>query len=188
MTLPRIVFTGSNHYFGHKAANFNIFLHTRVNIIPSNFSRFGGFHHVKPLHKLLNTGKALASVGEKLAAQDALLKQLRSLLPQPMDQHCVWTVLKKGDLILLVDSPAWASRLRYLSPKLTQQLRQSGLSVRRILVKVTLINTRHIQRKKSRRAIPMSSSNAKLLSSVAETVDDAELRDALMRLSKCGLD
>jgi len=143
---------------------------------------------MKPLTKLLNSGKTLATIGGKLAEQDALLKQLRSLLPEPLSAHCVWSILKQGELIVLVDSPAWASRLRYLSPKITQQLRQTGLAVRGVQVKVSLSNKRHMPRKKIRRATPISNANAKLLSSVAESVDDDELRNALLRLSRCGLD
>lgn len=141
---------------------------------------------MKTLNKLLSSGRALASIEEKLAEQEALLKQLRSLLPQPISEHCIWAIPKKGDLILLVDSPVWASRLRYLSPKLNQQLRQYGLKVRRIQVKVSIMRGDVLQ-DKTRRANPISAANAKLLSSAAQSVDDEELRSALLRLSRHGM-
>ena len=139
---------------------------------------------MKPLKKFFNSGKTLAWIKQNLTEQEAILNQLRPLLPPPMGEHCVRAIAKKGDLILLVDSPAWASRLRYLSQNLTQQLRQKGLAVRRIQVKVTIASSRKLHREGMRRANPLSPSNAKLLSSVAECVGDDALRSALLRLSQ----
>jgi hypothetical protein len=144
---------------------------------------------MKPINKLLTAGKALASMDARLVEQKILLEQVRSILPLSMAEHCVWAnPNSKGDLILMVDSPAWASRLRYLSPKLSLQLRQNGHPVRRIQVKVTILNMSPMQQKKIRRANPLSISNAQILSSVAESLDDEKLSSALLRLSRHGLD
>ncbi len=142
---------------------------------------------MKPLNKFLNSAKNLAGIKDQLAKQKAILEQLQSVLPSPMAEHCVGAIPKNGHLILLVDSPAWASRLRYLSPKLSKQLRQKGLAVRYIQVKVSLINSRNMHRVRRRQINPLSPANAKLLSSVAACLDDDELRMALLRLSKHGL-
>lgn len=141
---------------------------------------------MKPLNKFLNSAKTLAGIKAQLAEQEAIIEQLQGILPPPMVEHCVRAIPKNGDLVLLVDSSAWASRLRYFSPQLNRQLQQNGLAVRRIQVKVTLVNSRNAHRERMRRINPLSPSNAKLLKSVAESLDDNELRMALLRLSTHG--
>ena len=144
---------------------------------------------MKSINKLLAAGKTLATIDTRLAEQKALLEQLRAIMPLSMAEHCIWAVHNRnGILVLMADSPAWASRLRYLSTKLSQKLRQIGYPVTRIQVKVTILNNPPIQQKIMRRANTLSLSNAKILNSIAESVDDEKLSTALMRLSRHGLD
>jgi hypothetical protein len=142
---------------------------------------------MKTLNRTISSGKSLNSLREKLKSQEDLLERIRTLLTPPLHDHCVWSVLNKGELILFTDSPAWASRLRYLSSNLQQQLRREGLSIRRVLVKVSLSNKEYLQKsgaRNLRRANPISQSNAQLLRSIAQTVDDPSLKASLERLSK----
>jgi hypothetical protein len=139
---------------------------------------------MKPLNRMFVSTRSLASLGERLSAQQALLERIRPLLPAPLEDHCVWAILRDSDLTLLVDSPAWANRLRYLVPQLKQQLLRHGLQVRNIRIKVTILRGDAGRRTRHRKANPLSRANAELLDCVARGIEDEGLRNALLRLSR----
>lgn len=139
---------------------------------------------MKPVHNLLNSGKVLTRLGRQLAAQAELLELVRSQLPQPLDEHCVSAILHQQNLTLLTDSPVWASRLRYLSRNLQQRLRQTGVKILSIKVKICIIERSFMSPKKPREATLLSPDNAELLRSAGECMQDKGLRDALLRLSR----
>ncbi|MEN8167827.1 MAG: DciA family protein, partial [Pseudomonadota bacterium] len=112
------------------------------------------------------------------------LKQVRLLLPSPLDDHCSSAVLQNGRLVLLADSPVWASRLRYLSHNLQRQLSQKGFSIRRIQSRVSIPEDLVKHQERIRPITPLSQANSDLLRSVAESMENQELRNALLRLSR----
>jgi hypothetical protein len=139
---------------------------------------------MKPVNDLLNSARPLSWLSKKLAEQQSLLKQVRLLLPSPLDDHCSSAVLQNGKLVLLADSPVWASRLRYLSHNLQQQLGQKGFTIRRIQSKVSIPEDLVKQQQKTRPIRPLSQANADLLRSVAESMENQDLKNALLRLSR----
>jgi hypothetical protein len=92
-------------------------------------------------------------------------------------------ILKNGLLVLLADSPVWASRLRYASHDLQRQLILHGWSIRRTQSKVSIPKKLTEYNAKIRPTMPLSQANAELLRSVAESIQNKELKDALIRLS-----
>lgn len=139
---------------------------------------------MKPVHQLLNSGKALNRLGRQLATQDELLKLVRSGLPTPLNEHCMSAIRHEDNLTLLADSPVWASRLRYLSRNLQQRLRQTGVKILNIKVKVCIMERPFTSSRMTREATRLSLGNAELLRSVGECTQDKGLRDALLRLSR----
>jgi len=109
---------------------------------------------------------------------------VRSLLPQPLDLHCLSAQRREGRLILHAGSSAWASRLRYFSRDLRIRLRDKGVPVQKIEVRVLIGNPRKTP--PPRRARTLSSDNAELIGAVAEGIGDPDLRAALQRLSRHG--
>ena len=138
---------------------------------------------MKPLHKLLESRSALAQLGKKLAEQNSLLVRIQALLEPALASNCTGAILHGSVLSLLVESPVWASRLRYLAPQLQRQLRHQGYALQRINVKIALPDhtpSRH----KTQRAMPLSRENARLLQATAEGMSDDRLKAALLRLSR----
>ena len=114
-----------------------------------------------------------------------LQRILSEHLPQPLDTQCKVLNLRGNELILAVDSPLWAHRLRFQTGTLLQQLSSmESVTVRTIQVKVLPpVATRQT---KSRRNKPLSSSNARLLRQTALSMKDERLRAALLRVASRG--
>ena len=133
---------------------------------------------------LLIYKKRFAYLQNQLGIQEQLLKQVRETLPSPLDQHCIRAIPQGEVLILLVESSAWASRLRYLGRELLKQLQRRKLRFHRVQVRVSMATRPARQNRSTRRALPLSSENAVLLRSLAESSDDDQLKSALLRLSR----
>ncbi len=94
--------------------------------------------------------------------QQRLLDQVRSLLPQPLAEHCLHARIQDRRLILHVDSPAWHSRLRFLAPQLLHGLRNLAPHLEQVVPRVLPPHTlQHGDRKAnggnaSSRRIPLS--------------------------------
>ena len=138
----------------------------------------------RTIDQLLHSTPALKELRNNLRAQEKLLVLTRSLLPAPLDQHCLSAQQRGNTLILHTDSSAWASRLRYFSRNLRAKLRDKGMLVRKLEVRVFINNqpkqlsTRHVHH--------LSPDNAKLIEATADAIKDSKLRAALKRLSRHG--
>lgn len=139
---------------------------------------------MKPVHQLLSSGKALTRLGRQLAVQDELLNLVRSLLPHPLDEHCMSAILHENSLTLLADSSVWASRLRYLSRNLQQKMSKTGVKIINIKVKVCIVERPFGSTRRPHKATRLSPANAELLRAVGECMQDEGLKDALLRLSQ----
>ena len=115
-------------------------------------------------------------------AQDMqrLLTRVRMHLPSPLESHCRAALVKKRQLILFVDSPAWASRLRYYSRNLKSLLLREGMRVERVSVRVMISDAPHQHHGKA--AKKLSTDNASLIRQTAECIGDEDLSAALRRL------
>ena len=117
-------------------------------------------------------------------AQDLqlLLTRVRKHLPPPLEGHCRAALIKKRQLILFADSPAWASRLRYYSRDLKSLLLREGMRVERVSIRVMISDTPLQQKKPA--AKRLSSDNASLIRQTAEGIGDEDLSAALRRLGR----
>lgn len=133
-------------------------------------------------NNFLHSAPALKVLKHRLQEQEQLLSLTRSLLPSPLNQHCLHVQDKGSSLLIYTESSAWASRLRYCSNNLRSQLRKKGFHFGKINVRVLIsgqsgATPRHCAR-------TLSSDNAILMRTVAESIQDPELGAALMRLSR----
>ncbi len=126
-----------------------------------------------------STIRSLTAEGKRL---NQLLELVRSLLPEPLDSHCLAVVNGKNSLILYTESSAWASRLRFFSRQLKSRMEDSGVSVGKVSVKVLI--TRGPGKTIPRKPRHLTADNAKLINEVAENLGDLELSAALKRLSR----
>ena len=138
---------------------------------------------MQSVQKLLGRQGTLAQLRQQLKAQQNLTEEVRKLLPAPLNQQLQGAVLNARRLTLLVNSPVWASRLRYLAPQLQRQLRQSGLAVDQIVPRIVPERSKSPSGRYAR-ARPLSTQNAELLRQTAESLEPGPLQEAMLRLSR----
>ena len=81
--------------------------------------------------------EGLEHLARRAAAQDSLATLVRQLLPDPLGAHVVGAGRREADLVIIVDSAAWAARVRYAGPRLKEDLAVRGEPVAgRIRIKV----------------------------------------------------
>lgn len=138
--------------------------------------------HPRLIADFFRTNKTFRALLDASGEQARLLQLVRRLVPPPLDAHCVAVVRKGAQLLIYVDSPAWASRLRFTTRQLSQKLAEAKENVQKITVRVVV-------RSRAERPVRgpirhLSSSNARLLAETAEQLDDSELGAALRRLAR----
>jgi hypothetical protein len=139
----------------------------------------------KLVGNLLTCGRGTLSILHRKVAQlDKLTALLKNSLNDPLRQHCQVANLKDDCLVIMVDSAAWATQIRYLTPDLLKQLKRSP--------ELQHVRTLHcyidpgptpsapapiIERE------PLSADNIQLFNSMGNSRDD-ELGKALKRLAE----
>lgn len=110
-------------------------------------------------------------------------ERIRQLIDEPLRAHVRFALLKNDTVILIADSSAWASKLRYQVAAIQQRMESSpGMDgVRNIRVKVAAAEaTTQIP---TRRAKALSASTAEGVRSQAESIEDPLLRAAVLKLA-----
>ncbi|MDZ7662322.1 DUF721 domain-containing protein [Thiohalophilus sp.] len=140
----------------------------------------------RPLYKLLHGEKTrLADLVTTTRQLRRLNQHLLAVLAAPLTDHCQVARYDTEQLIIQVDSPVWASRLRYYVPTLLQELKQNipdlqGL--KSIKIHVAPATPTPVEKPPDKREItPAASRN---IQAMAEAIDDPVLREALQRLSR----
>lgn len=118
------------------------------------------------------------------------LRALEAVLAHHLDpvllEHCRVSTFQLGELLLYVDSPAWATHIRYLTPDLLQLLANEPLfkGLRRIHCKV--LPPTATAAKTPSPVIPkqLPEDTQALIKTTAEGITNLKLRDALLRLVK----
>ncbi len=138
----------------------------------------------KSLEQLLHSGaldKLLAHGARVAKAHEALRNQLEASLRE----HCRVVNIKGDTVIMMADSPVWATRLRLQTGAMLEILRERGFAeLRTLRIKVSPVNV-------ARAAVPrhgpqLSQSAASTLRRAAQSMDDVELRAVLERLAATG--
>ena len=138
-----------------------------------------------PLYKVLLGKKGEV---EHLVTQTNELKRLTRLLQAELNPslapHCHVARLTPPQLTIVVDSPAWSTRLRFQSPALLRQLTRKH----QIFQGVTHIEIKIYPARLQRRAPPsaprhISPDAATVITDMAGSIDDPGLKQALLRLA-----
>ncbi len=80
-----------------------------------------------PLKPLFGTSMgALEQLARRAAEAGSLSAIVRRELPEALRAHVVSATHRGEDLVVIVDSAAWAARVRYAGPALKQRLGQLG--------------------------------------------------------------
>lgn len=138
-----------------------------------------------PLYKVLLGKKGEV---EHLVTQTNELKRLTRLLQAELNPslapHCHVARLTPPHLTVVVDSPAWSTRLRYQSTGLLRQLARKH----QIFQDVTHIEIKIYPARLQRRtpsSVPrdISPGAATVITDMANSIDDPGLKQALLRLA-----
>ena len=109
---------------------------------------------------------------------------VRSALPADLADHCRGAVVSADEVTLYVDSPAWATRLRYLAPSLLLQLAAADIGVRHCRIRVLPSGDRTEVVRPPSPPLPVTAATAAAIDSAAATAEPSDLAAALRRLAR----
>ncbi len=136
------------------------------------------------IHKLIKRNSTLTNLARSITEHQKLLDFVRALLPKSIAPHCLSAVRNESNLTLFVDSPAWSSRLRYLTPELLRSLKNHSPRVTHIKIRITPASNNSKTHRPKRHPTPPSFEEAEQIKKTAMFVDDPELCAALHRLAR----
>ena len=134
--------------------------------------------------RLCDDSPGLERLVRRVRYLETVDKALQQLLGSALAGRCRVANISHDTLVLQTASAAWGSRLRFLAPRLLEQLsRQLGWN----RIKHTKVQVRpeaFPEHEQPTRRAHLSRESATLLRKVAENTEDPGLRDALLRLSR----
>ena len=135
----------------------------------------------RPTAKKVGECGPVAALVSRARALDALDRQLRQPLPDPLRSQCCLASVQAGRIVFLASSSAWAAKLRLLQNAILTQARMiSGLPVEKFTVKVAPLPPRPPRQTRRK---PLSTTAAEHLSAAARSIADPELKAAYLRLA-----
>lgn len=142
----------------------------------------------RPINKLFQEVDSDLAI---LITRTRLLRRLTHLLRKQLDpelaEHCYVANIEQENLVILADTAARASKLRFYTATLLESLPQLDSVFSRITrIKVKILNQpQQINEPIPSRSGPkMNQENAVCIQTLADSVDDLELHDALTRLAR----
>ncbi|CAL1240183.1 DciA family protein [Candidatus Methylocalor cossyra] len=130
--------------------------------------------------RLLENG-VIGSLRAQLEDHARLLDAVRRCLPDVLGGHCRHCLITQDNrLLIYVDSPAWASQLRFFGPRLASCVEGvSARPIREVRVR-NLLDPPPARR--SPRPAPRAGSGVDWLRTSAALLPDGEIRRSLLRL------
>ena len=108
---------------------------------------------------------------------------LKLYLEEPLKSKCQVSIFHGHRLLIFVDGSVWATQLRYQLPSLLKQLRQHPEMTKLKYIEIKIQSQPLIFRKETRQAYPISNANSEALKATADSLEDGDLKSALLRLS-----
>jgi hypothetical protein len=128
---------------------------------------------------------SLGSLSDKAAYLSSLDRAVKALLSSELAAHCQVANVRDNVLILHLDAAEWATQLHYQLGDLLNQLRQqtgyAGLRTVQYKIRPAEGEKKIIAKVPAK---PLSNATRKLLSEMANSMENKELAEALSRLSK----
>ncbi|HTM64005.1 MAG TPA: DUF721 domain-containing protein [Gammaproteobacteria bacterium] len=144
----------------------------------------------KPVSTLLQPNhRDLQTVLSKVKAIQRLNEALVPLLDSTLRPHCQVANLTNGVLVILTTNGSAATQLRYQSADLLKKLHKTSAlrHIKEIQPKVRPAQPVDVQRGPSQtKTVPpalMSEQTAQTLTAMAETIEDEELREIMLRIA-----
>jgi len=142
-----------------------------------------GAGHFQHACHFLRDDEKIAGYLTALERHTRLLREIRVVLPPPLDEHCLHASLDAGVLTLLTDSPVWSSRLRFFAPELEHHLtpHHGPIVVCRVRVRphASVSSSKASNNK-------LSTTTVQHLIDAAAGIEDSRLAAELRQLAKAG--
>jgi hypothetical protein len=120
-----------------------------------------------------------------MGIQAEILRRVRQALPDFMGLHCRHCVVRDERLLIYMDSPAFASQLRFYAPSLLEKLDVgSGPRIRDIQVRNLLAVAPEPGSSQPKPRNARSSASGEALVAAAEGMASEEIKAALLRLGR----
>jgi hypothetical protein len=146
---------------------------------------------MKPINEQINASILIQA--KKLSYYTALL---HSFLPIECRNHVAIANIRDQNLVIITDSPVWTTRLRQLSPKILEFLRESRSKTDKTpIIHHIQISTRyHASNQKTENASSriqrhqpkISQKTSELLTQSASSISDQRLKSALLKIASHG--
>ena len=141
----------------------------------------------KQLYKYLGRNKGgVADLVTKAKFMGKLNQEFLKNIPTPINLHVQLAHIHGTKLHVIADSPAWATKFRFMSAHLIPTLKNNIQYFQ--YVKEITVSARPVNAKKEKRKVPKErgiSYTAKMcLESMAEGLDNKDLEKSLRRLAK----
>jgi hypothetical protein len=136
--------------------------------------------------KLVGECGPVAALIARARALDALDRQLRQPLPEPLRSQCCLASLQSGRIVFLASSSTWAAKLRLYQNAIIAQARVvSGMPVEKFAIKVAPLPPRPPRQTRRK---PLSLTAANHLKAAARSIADPELRAVYLRMASLAED
>ena len=127
-------------------------------------------------------GYIYSELNERLQQLDELTHQIGVCLAAPTTNR-VWPLIKQRRLVLMTDDPHIATSARFMKKQLCKHLNQQlNLRLNGVDIKVLTLPLASFGKKSRRKRITENTETT--LQSIASGIDDAELAQALIDLSR----
>lgn len=141
----------------------------------------------KPLYKYLNRNKdGVADLVTKARFMAKLNQEFLKNIPGPINLHVQLAYIHGIKLHVIADSPAWASKFRFMSSHIIPTLRKNIQYFQYVKEISVSTQPKNLKPKEKRRACPRDISNTAkhCLENMAEGLDNKDLKESLLRLAR----
>lgn len=131
-------------------------------------------------------GDELGQLIDKSLYLQTISQILHEHLHRPLNEHCQVANLQDNCLIIIAESAAWATQLRYLAPELIKQLQAipdlKHVETLRVLVRPAFQPIANDPPRRYPRT-QLSEKSARFIKETAECIADDALKQALLKLA-----
>jgi len=139
----------------------------------------------KKLSKLLKNNTLIPeSVSKQLYVMENIEDFLSNMLPNDLKQHCYPLNVRNKKLVLVIDSPAWKSRLHYLLPTIEPALRKKFPKIIMDIELKIIPPSLPPKPKLTPARKELTEQSRGIITSMADGMEDSDLKRSLERLGK----
>ncbi|MDF2866915.1 MAG: RNA-binding protein [Gammaproteobacteria bacterium] len=138
----------------------------------------------QPIQTWLTDTRRLQNIISKAHYLNELSIVVRNHLAEDLANHCEVANYEVGKLKLMVTSSVWASRLRFYIPSLLKTLQKTSIFSQLQSIELSVSASYQPLVKPPTKTLALSLTSADLITMAAQSVTDANLQQALLRLAQ----